>query len=43
MSVPPPVVHVVPYVEEPVFHSDQSETIGAYEGIYEFQDQFQAM
>ena len=43
MSVPPLVVHVVPYVEEPVFHADQSETVGFYERIDEFQDHFQAI
>ncbi|XP_050902019.1 uncharacterized protein LOC127109679 [Lathyrus oleraceus] len=26
MSIPPPMVHVTPYVEEPIFHVDQSET-----------------
>ena len=40
MSVPPPMVHVVPYVKEPVFHPDQSETVGVYERMDEFQDQF---
>lgn len=43
MSVPPPVVHVVPYVEEPVFHADQSENVGGYKRMDEFQDQFQTM
>lgn len=43
MLVPPPMVHVVPYVKELVFHADQSETVGVYERIDEFQDQFQAM
>lgn len=37
------MVHVAPYVEEPIFHVDQSETMGAYERMDEFQDQFQAM
>lgn len=43
MSVPPPVVHVIPYVEELVFHAYQSESVGVYERMDEFQDQFQAM
>lgn len=43
MSVPPLVVHVVSYVEEPVFHTNQSESVGVYERMNEFQDQFQAM
>ncbi|XP_050909228.1 uncharacterized protein LOC127123004 [Lathyrus oleraceus] len=43
MSVPPPVVHVAPYVKEPIFHADQSETVGVYERMNEFQDLFQAM
>ena len=36
MSIPPPVVHVAPYVEEPIFHADQSETFGVYERMDEF-------
>lgn len=43
MFVPALVVHVVPYVEELVFHADQSEIIGVYELMDEFQDHFQAM
>lgn len=43
MAVPPLVVHTIPYVEEPIFHTDQSGTIGVYEIMDEFQDQFQAM
>lgn len=43
MSVPPPMVHDTPYVEEPVFHADQSESVGMYERMDEFQYQFQAM
>lgn len=35
MSVPPPVVHDVPYVKEPVFHADQSEIVGVYERMDE--------
>lgn len=38
MSIPPLVVHVAPYVEEPVFHADQSEIVGVYERMDEFQD-----
>lgn len=37
------MVHVLPYVKEHVFHVNQSETIGVYESMDEFQDQFQAM
>ncbi|XP_050919754.1 uncharacterized protein LOC127137324 [Lathyrus oleraceus] len=43
MFVPPLVVHVVLYVEEPIFHADQGETVGVYERTDEFKDQFQAM
>lgn len=43
MSVPSIVVHAAPYFEEPIFHADQSETLGVYESMDEFQDQFQAM
>lgn len=43
MSVPPPMVHTIPYIEEPVFHTDQSKTVGVYERMDEFQDQFQVM
>ncbi|XP_050919583.1 uncharacterized protein LOC127137141 [Lathyrus oleraceus] len=43
MLIPPPMVHVVPYVEEPVFHTDQSETVDVYERMDEFHDQFQAI
>lgn len=38
MSVPPPVVHASPYMEEPIFHDDQSESVGVYERMYEFED-----
>lgn len=37
------MVHATPYVEEHVFHADQSESVGVYEMMDEFQDQFQAM
>lgn len=30
-SVPPPVVHASPYLEEIVFHADQSEIVCVYE------------
>lgn len=40
MSIPPPMVHASPYVEEPIFHADQSESVGVYERMDEFQDQF---
>ncbi|XP_050897313.1 uncharacterized protein LOC127104153 [Lathyrus oleraceus] len=43
MSIPPLVVHVVPYVEEHDFHAYQSESVHVYERMDEFQDQFQAM
>ena len=43
MSVPPSVVHVIHYVEESVFHANQSETVGVYERMDESQDQFQDM
>lgn len=36
MSVPPPVVHVAPYVEEAISHYGQSETVGVYERMDEF-------
>ncbi|XP_050896210.1 uncharacterized protein LOC127102938 [Lathyrus oleraceus] len=41
--IPPLVVHDTPYVKEPIFHADQSETVGVYERMNEFQDRFQAM
>lgn len=43
MSVPPLMVHATPYVEELIFHVDQSESVGVYERMDAFQDQFQAM
>lgn len=36
MSVPPPMVHATPCVEEPVFHVDQSESVVVYERMDEF-------
>lgn len=36
MSIPPPMVNDVLYVEEPIFHADQSETVGIYERMDEF-------
>ncbi|XP_050895263.1 uncharacterized protein LOC127101873 [Lathyrus oleraceus] len=36
MSIPPLVVHGAPYVKEPIFHVDQSETVGVYERMDEF-------
>ena len=38
--VPPSVVHVAPYVERHIFHVDQSEIVGIYERIDDFQDHF---
>lgn len=43
MYVPPLMVHDTPYMEETIFHVDQSESVGAYERMDEIQDQFQAM
>ncbi|XP_050890607.1 uncharacterized protein LOC127096022 [Lathyrus oleraceus] len=43
MLVPSPVVNVVAYVEEPVFHVDKSETVGVSLRMDEFQVQFKAM
>lgn len=43
MFVPPLVVPVTPYVKEPIFHTDQSESIGVYERMDKFQDQFQGI
>lgn len=40
MSVPPPVIHSTPYHEEPIIHTTPSESMGAYEKMDEFQDQF---
>ena len=37
------MVHVVPYVKESIFHAEQSEIVGVYERMDEFQDKFQAM
>lgn len=43
MFVLPLVVHVAPYVEEPIFHDNQSEIVGVSERMDKFQDQFKAM
>ena len=43
MYVLPPVLHATPYVEKPIFHANQSETVSVYEKMDEFQHQFQAM
>ena len=43
MSVPPPMIHTTPYHEEPVFHATPSESMGVYDKIDDFQDQFAEM
>lgn len=43
MCLPPPMVHAAPCVEEPIFHADQSQTVGVYEMMDESQDHFQVM
>lgn len=43
MYVPSPMVNATPYAEEPVFHGDQSESVGVFDRMDGFQDQFQSM
>ena len=40
MSVPPPVVHTLPRVEDTIYHSEPSEGPDVYEKMYEMKDQF---
>ncbi|XP_050916729.1 uncharacterized protein LOC127131881 [Lathyrus oleraceus] len=40
MFVPPPMIHTTPYHEEPIFHTTLSESMGVYEKMDYFQDQF---
>ncbi|XP_050894214.1 uncharacterized protein LOC127100949 isoform X1 [Lathyrus oleraceus] len=40
MSTPPPVVHILPRVEETIYHSDSSEGPDVYEKMDEMKDQF---
>ena len=40
MSVPPPVVHTLPRVEDTIYHSEPSEGLNVYEKIDEMKDQF---
>lgn len=42
MSIPP-VVHVMPRVEETIYHSESSEVPDMYEKMYEMNDQFQEL
>lgn len=41
MVTPPPVVHIVPQVEDLIYHTSASENLDFYERMDEFQDQFQ--
>lgn len=43
MSMPPPVIHTTPYHEEPIFHATPSESMGVYNKMDDFQDQFAEM
>ena len=40
MSVPPPVVHTLPRVEDTIYHSEPSEGPKVYEKVDEMKDQF---
>ena len=40
MSVPPPVVHTLPCVEDTIYHSEPSEGPDVYENMDEMKDQF---
>ncbi|XP_050897028.1 uncharacterized protein LOC127103830 [Lathyrus oleraceus] len=40
MLIPPSVIHTTPYHKEPIFHATPSESMGSYEKMDEFQDQF---
>jgi hypothetical protein len=40
MSVPPPVVHTLPRVEDTIYHSEPSEGPDVYEKMDEMKDQF---
>lgn len=40
MSTLSPIVHVLPHVEETIFHFESSEGPDMYEKIYEMKDQF---
>ncbi|KAI5425163.1 hypothetical protein KIW84_031099 [Lathyrus oleraceus] len=40
MSVPPPVVHTLPRVEDTIYHSEPSEGPNVYEKMDEMKDQF---
>ncbi|KAI5396117.1 hypothetical protein KIW84_062351 [Lathyrus oleraceus] len=40
MSVPPPVVHTLPHVEDTIYHSEPSEGPDVYEKMDERKDQF---
>lgn len=43
MSTPSLVVHVMPRVEETIYHSEPSEGLDMYEKMYEMKDQFQIL
>lgn len=43
MSTPPPMVHVMPRVDETIYHSEPSQGPGVYEKIDEMKDQFQEL
>ncbi|KAI5440709.1 hypothetical protein KIW84_010255 [Lathyrus oleraceus] len=43
MSVPPPIVHTLPRVEDTIYHSEPSEGPDVYEKMDEMKDQFLAL
>ena len=44
MTTKPPIMHTIPYAEEQVYHGTApSESMGIYDKMNDFQDQFQAM
>ncbi|MCI06050.1 hypothetical protein A2U01_0027105, partial [Trifolium medium] len=43
MTVPPPVVHTVPFGNEQIYHAEPSECLGVEGRMEDFQNQFQEM
>ncbi|KAK2374985.1 hypothetical protein QL285_075910 [Trifolium repens] len=43
MTVSAPLVHTIPHENEPVYHAEPTESIGAYGRMDDFQDQFEEM
>ena len=43
MTTVAPVVHSVPYLNEPTYPAEPAESLGLFDRMEEFQDQFQEM